>query len=311
MILEWHNGDVNKVGIFDCNLKGRQNPVLNYIREKQFTEIEFIVLSHPHKDHYSGLDQLFDYVLDNGIVVKKFAHSLNNIGTEYWTWFELHFDDLQALSRIIAKANNLYENRQLTDFEYLNHNWQLTFDNSIVLECLSPSHDEIHAYQQIVRFDPGKNKRENSRAANLLSTVFKLQVGHQNILLTSDAEPMTFERLELKHSHALQGCEFSICQLPHHGSKRNYYPSFWNTLQNNGSIRHVIVSAGQHHHYHHPDFEVLKRFHDDGFLIHSTNIVNGMQEYLHYLTSKSLILDTDSDLAEEYLENGDRIFEIN
>lgn len=310
IILEWGIGHgSNNFGIIDCHKKGNINPILEFLIQRKIKLIDFVVLSHPHKDHYSGFEEVLKYCLANDITIKRFAHPLNLIGTEYWKWFENDSEDLILLNRIIRLANELYQKKLLLNFDYLIDNWQIKLDAEIILKCLSPSHDEIHRYQTIVDLEPGKNKKEASSAANYLSSVFELQFKDHFILFTSDAEVLTFERFNSKNADLFKANEYYLVQLPHHGSHKNYNEQFWQVIGKKSNI-HAIASAGQHHHYHHPSYEVLERLHKDGFTIHSTSILNGMDEFIKNILMKSLILDGTSTLAQEYIQNGDRHFSI-
>ena len=270
IVLEWEYLGKKKVGIIDCKSKGGRNPVLEHI--KGYTQIEFIILSHPHSDHYSGFEELLEYADKESIVINFFAHTIRNIDKQYWEWFEVGNDESKKLARIIKKANLLHEKGLLIDFEYPVANWQIDLTDSICLKSLSPSHEEIRHYQEYVKLDSRIHKKEASRAANYLSTVFKLKIGNEHILLTADAENLTFERIQ-NRGH-LNGIVFKVCQLPHHGSKNNYYEPFWENIETVPKGKEAIISAGEHEKYHHPDYEVVMRFHDDGYSIRSTNIVN-------------------------------------
>lgn len=304
IILEWEYQGKKKVGIIDCKSKGARNPVLEHI--KDYKEIEFIILSHPHLDHYSGMEELLEYIAEKSIEINQFAHTIKEIGMQYWEWFEVGNDDSEKLARIIKLANLLYEKGLLKQFEYPIVNWQVDLADNIYLKSLSPSHDEIKYYQESVQLDSRIHKKDASRAANYLSTVFKLKIGNEYMLLTADAENLTFERIE-KRGH-LKGIEFKVCQLPHHGSQKNYYEPFWQNIETAPKDKKAIISAGEHEKYHHPDYEVVKRFHDDGYDVQATNIVNGMAEYLKEILRKTLILDSGSDLVEEYIVSGDKEF---
>ena len=72
IIIEWDD----KIGIIDCNIYKDSNPVLEYISQKDIEEIEFIILSHFHFDHFSGFPKLFDYCRDNKIKIKYFFHTI-------------------------------------------------------------------------------------------------------------------------------------------------------------------------------------------------------------------------------------------
>ena len=77
IILEWINDDgKRKIAIIDCNLvPGNKNPVLDYIQNIKIPEIEFLILSHPHLDHYAGFWDILEYCEQNKIPVNWFLHT--------------------------------------------------------------------------------------------------------------------------------------------------------------------------------------------------------------------------------------------
>ena len=42
IILEWEKNEEKKIGIIDCNRKGKRNPVLEHIVSGEYREIEFL-----------------------------------------------------------------------------------------------------------------------------------------------------------------------------------------------------------------------------------------------------------------------------
>ncbi len=75
IIIEWQNDDEeDKIGIIDSN-QHNGNPVLDYIKQRKTKEIEFIVLSHPHSDHFSGLLEILEYCKENLIEINNFIHT--------------------------------------------------------------------------------------------------------------------------------------------------------------------------------------------------------------------------------------------
>ncbi len=60
IILEWESSEegTKKIAIIDCNLNKNENPVLQHLIELNLHEIEFVILSHPHEDHFSGFHEL-------------------------------------------------------------------------------------------------------------------------------------------------------------------------------------------------------------------------------------------------------------
>lgn len=75
ILLEWNQDDEDKIAIIDCNRYLNNNPVLDYIKLKEYREINFMILSHPHLDHFSGFVELLNYCKNNNIKIRRFLHT--------------------------------------------------------------------------------------------------------------------------------------------------------------------------------------------------------------------------------------------
>lgn len=312
ILVEWSKENNNKIGIIDCCEKGKKNPVLLHLDNYKYEEIEFIILSHPHKDHYSGLLKLLEFIEKRKIIVHRFSQTITHAGTAYWKYFEISSYDSRLLKKIINKTKVLKEQGLIKKNDLLIDGKIIEIEDNIELECLAPCIDDIEMYQKIVKLDADKNMKEASQAANLLSTVIKLKIDDNFILFTSDAESSALLGIINNYSAKFKGAKFHICQLPHHGSEKNINESFWQIVETIDK-RHAIISAGQNKKYNHPSYSVIRKFYDNGFQIHCTNIVNGMTEFteeLRALKKASIILDGCSELAEEYIKSNDRVFKL-
>lgn len=305
LLIEWVDKEKEKVGIIDCKKKGRQNPVLDHLINKKYTEIEFIILSHPHSDHFSGFEELLAYAEKENIIIHRFGHTIREIGEEYFEWFEAGNTEKRQLARIIKQANALNDKGVLKKFVLPTEDWHLEITNEIVLHSFSPSHDEIKKFQNAVKLNSKANKKAASKAANYLSTVFHLRVGDTHLLLTSDAERETFDRLHSENR--MNDKPIKLGQAPHHGSSNNYSANFWNNLETHKD-KLAIFSAGVNDQCHHPHLEVIQSFRKNGYGIRATNIVNGMEVYAKQIRKKTLVLDTISDISEDHLIGGDKSF---
>ncbi|KAB1232612.1 ComEC/Rec2 family competence protein [Chryseobacterium viscerum] len=315
ILLEWEHLGVRKVGIIDCNKKGKINPVVEHLKTLDYLkEIEFIILSHPHSDHFSGMIELLDYIKSENITVKKFAHTLFILGKDFYSylkWVEIDTAALADLCQIIEKVSELRESKHIKKMEFVQERWREDLSDNLYLKCLSPSQDEAERYMKIVNGEPEKNKKAASSGANYLSTLFCLVRNDNYFLLTSDAEPTTFERLleERTHDELLSKSLF-LGQMPHHGSSKNYHKPFWEHITKTDE-RHAIASAGDNAKCKHPHLNVLKSFHSEGYQIHCTNLYHGSKEFLDYLVELSKLssqLDTFSTLIDSYTA-GDKVFQ--
>ncbi len=79
IILEWEANNTRKIGIIDCNLFHNQNPVLEYVIKKKYKTIEFLLLSHPHLDHFSGFLELIKYCKTHSIKIIYFLHTCSQV----------------------------------------------------------------------------------------------------------------------------------------------------------------------------------------------------------------------------------------
>lgn len=306
ILIEWTVDGQSKVGIIDCKRNQKSNPTIDHIIAKGYKEIEFIILSHPHSDHYSGFLELLDFIEENGIIVHRFGNTLKEIGSGYWEWFEVLSDDTRLLAEIVRKADRLSSEAGLIKKHfYVFEDWNIPLSPTIEIRSISPSHDEIRLYQKLVKYDAIENKKQASKAANYLSSVFYIKKDGHNILLTSDAEKETFARIY--NEKRFDGIPFTLCQAPHHGSYNNYHELFWDNLTTQAN-KNAVFSSGLNEQYKHPHLITIKSFEKNGYSIHPTNIVYGMQEYVDELNKKAMILDTISDINDEPFVAGDKTF---
>lgn len=310
IILEWEEKGINKIGIIDCNKKGYSNPTLQHLKIGKYAEVEFIILSHPHRDHFSGLRELFDHILKNKIIIRRLGHTLHFTNEAYWKYLDIDSKASRQLSKVVEKMRDLWTSGLLVKRDVLSDEKKpIQLGEHIHLHCLGPCHEDVSKYQDIVEFEPDKNILAASEAANHLSTTFILDVGDVSILLTADAENLSFDNL-IKYVHAeIDKRTFHLCQVAHHGSLNNLHEDFWKLVPT-ADEKHAIISAGENKKYSHPSYQVVEAFANSGYSVHCTNIVNGMSEYTETLRSASLVLDGVSELAEEYLESNDRVFLI-
>lgn len=307
IIFEWEDDAKKRIGIIDCKKKGKSNPILAHLKAADpIEQIDFIVLSHPHEDHYSGLYAVLKHCKDRKIKIKKFCYTIQDIEIEYWNYFSPNITGSKELLKIFDIAHELYD-LKLLEFVPLSFGYRIDLTNEIYLKCISPSREENSTYLDILKFQPEKNRLLRSRAANHLSTLFKLKVGDKYILFTSDVEKQTFLRIQDRNWDLLDKKEVHLSQVPHHGSENNHEESFWSKLQKVKNCT-ALISAGEHKPYDHPHYNVISSFKNLGYDIQSTNIVNGMEKFVQEIKLKSLKLDTGSMIAEEYYNEGDKEF---
>ena len=233
------------LGIIDCKCdKTGQNALIGYLNYLQFCgikyEIKFIIISHPHLDHFSGIAELLEKVRQENLTLNELGHTLN-----------FHNDypkSEQSLNTCIGKIRSQIgelakKRKEAFSESTINHGTHLFFTDEIDLYCFAPEGRETSRYLDISRFCYDRGRKPPSRAANLLSTLLAITYKDQFVLLTSDAEKKIFERVLNHLKKRLNGYRLYGAQIPHHGSERNYHKGFWEAISDGTGQQIAIISA--------------------------------------------------------------------
>lgn len=271
IILEWEIAGEKRTGIIDCNIIDGNNPVLEHLIINKTSSIDFIILSHFHYDHFSGMADIFEYCVKNKIKVNTFYHSLTPFLSEIYN----RIFTSQKLQKGIERFFSAYE--IFDDFvkdkpPVSNYTKDLDLTNDIILSFLAP---EGNVYEIMARQLSRKvNKITSSYAdINRLSTIIKISNNTQAILLTSDAIKKSFIPLRQSITH-----EIILTQAPHHGSWSNIDEKFWNSIVKTNNCP-IIFSVGNEPKDKLPNKETVAYFDSNGFDVYSTNSVFGINEY--------------------------------
>lgn len=85
IILEWDGGLHGEIGIIDCKKTPTGNPIIEHLERIKPERIAFVLLSHPHFDHFSGMADLLTYCNTEGIKIQHFMHTMN-LDPRYLHW---------------------------------------------------------------------------------------------------------------------------------------------------------------------------------------------------------------------------------
>lgn len=314
ILLEWQKKDApfTHLGIIDCKKHDSGNPVLEHIIESGTREIEFIILSHPHFDHYSGMLDVLNHCESKNIRIHFFGFSLGD-SQLYFKLFNKSEEAAKLLTSILKKVQALKKTGRIDRLRRIAERWDYPLNEDFSIRCLAPAGEEEFLFVEKVKiFNEKSNEYSSSQAANLLSTIFLIESKSKDsgVILTSDSCFETFERIREKNMGDFKKFKLLLCQIPHHGAIENHQMEFWSKLDYEINCP-AIVSAGQHKRYSHPSKEVVRDFHDHSFKIHSTNFVNGMQDFFSEKADNvSLKLGMASEVFENLEMEGDQVFQL-
>ncbi len=308
ILIEWKDEHgAEHVGIIDCNLvEKKRNPVLEHIKKKGYTEIDFLVLSHPHSDHFSGFLSLIEYCEANGIGLGTFYHSCHQV-PEYLKAACESTTSEKEIYDLLAKIMELFRNGKM-DKQKLYYNKHATIDlpNSIKIKCLSPSEWELDKYISGTKYWYNDEEGDSNPKANLLSSMFKIYCEDEDwyILLTADADKHSFYRLDKKHPSEFLG-KLVLAQCPHHGSEFNCSKAFWEKKSNSDGC-FVVFSVGKNKHGH-PNQKTRDVFINNGYQLRYTTDLAKLLTQSKEAKMASGLLNPFSSLV---IENKDVVFKI-
>lgn len=313
IIIEWEIKEEKFIGIIDCNIYNDKNPVLEYLQQNQIFQIEFILLSHLHYDHFSGMADVFEHCIKNKIRTKYFFHTnasfLGEIYNRIFTSQKLQKGVLSFVKKFESYDKFIDEIIQVNC-----HLKEFNLTDNIKMKFLAPKGRiyEIMSKQLARKI----NKITTSNLdINKIATITCIQNDKESILLTSDAALASFHKISDRIDR-----ELVTVQVPHHGSFKNIYPKFWYSIRKQKQCPSVL-SVGNEPKDKLPDIKSVEFFHINDFDVQSTNCVYGINDFFKVKTTqispKSICLDNfsrlrksdNNDINDKF--NGDKIFNFN
>ncbi|AEA43762.1 ComEC/Rec2 family competence protein [Fluviicola taffensis] len=308
IILKWIKDDEEKLGIIDCKISNKENSILNYVKENKIKRIEFLILSHPHLDHFSGFISLLEYCIGNNVQIGYFLHTANNMPVFWKTAVEgvIATSQIAILLKLIKTSKDkLGMKSHPVQGETIYGKFDLNDD--FCIEFLNPTSEELDLYARNQISEPIEEEQGNRPSANWLSTVIKIYNKKCDwyALLTSDANKDVLFYNGVENRKEYKG-ELVLAQCPHHGAKGNFKKSFWQKLNPNKREIPIVISVGRNS-YDHPSKEVISTLQG---LKYKVFLTNNKAVYSKEMKSLSTALDTFSSIVEDEVINGDKIFRI-
>lgn len=318
IILQWINDEgYEELGIIDCNLKpGNENPVLEELQALSSNEIHFVVLSHPHYDHYSGLRQIFEYCENNGIPIKSFLHTAKQV-PEFLKTAVKTMEAKKELEALFKKVRELKAINLIGHFSYIDFDRRdLKLNSKLSIRFLAPSPEEDENYLREAKLF-SEEQFHNNPNANWLSSVLKVYTKDWYVLLTADAERPVLKKLGKKHQEKEFSEALSLGQAPHHGSLNNHYKAFWQHRIGDSKNIPVVFSVGENP-YSHPSEKAISDFQKLGYDIYATNQVGSLKGLNdgenQFIEETEALLDLTSEgipsQNSEFRFQGDQVFEV-
>lgn len=217
-----------------------QNPALEYLHKKNVQRLAFIVLTHPHEDHYLGLDQIIEQYL--GRIDRICYYSGDGI-KEYREYLaRKEFLDppsglrkFAAVLRKIAEAKdrraNIIRIAERTEIirkmKYGKH--------EIEMIALSPSAESVKKYVELLfdaipKEDGDSVKHLSDSHHNLLSSAIWCSIGNLRLVLGSDVERGDDNQTGwdgILNNIDCPDLSSHLVKVSHHGSSKAFHEPAW------------------------------------------------------------------------------------
>ncbi|MEA3495574.1 MAG: MBL fold metallo-hydrolase [Bacteroidota bacterium] len=309
IIIEWNKDDRNKIALIDCNLYQESNPVLKHITDNEYTEIEYVILSHPHYDHFSGFLQLLKHCKENNIHIKYFLHTSSQTPSFLKMATKSATSETELQNLFLFIQNNFEQMNMQVGAIQAEMPSEIPLSNDYSISVLAPSQKELNNYISGADYPFDEENPHNNPKANWLSTILKINTLNGYVLLTSDVDKSSLIRIDIKHPERLQS-KLILAQSPHHGAKTNHNNAFWRK-RNRETQTPIVFSVGTNS-YDHPSEEAVKFFRKNDYKIFSTNKKGALSEMKEEIKEIVLALNMFSikEIVDDNDLQGDKIFDL-
>ncbi|MBO4555181.1 MAG: MBL fold metallo-hydrolase, partial [Elusimicrobiales bacterium] len=168
-------------------------PIEAFLKSKNITHIDHVVLTHPHSDHYMGLKKVFKIATVSNFYDSK-AENLNAKGD----------NNLRALADAQGSVTH-----------YPKIGEQLNWDNSVNIKVLHTCEDVVAT--------------RNNGELNNCSIVLKFTYAGQKVLLVGDLEEPGEKKVLSRFS--AEELKADVLEPGHHGSKTASSQAFLNAVR--------------------------------------------------------------------------------
>lgn len=219
----------NKVCIIDCNKYHGRTPVVDYLKKHNIKNLEFICITHPHADHFLGMLEVINCIHDNSGKINFFADcgfSPKELDLEF-----LEEDKSKYYFELYKMVGKLFKGKLIECKE----NTLLYAENGFEIRALLPD-----ASTTRIELRKKSQNRERNVDLNVFSIVLQITYGNTNVLLLSDSNRKSQEKVR---TNIKNHCSINVFKISHHGSIESYNSELVRKWKNTDQS-FAIISAG-------------------------------------------------------------------
>ena len=165
-------------------------------------EIDLMVLTHPHEDHFTGLIEILKRYRVKNIVAPPVGNSDSDSYTEF----------VKLARAEGATIKNLYQGEKI---EFALQNTKLGNKNKVVFNSLWPTKQWVADSSSTVLTESVLAVKTSYNDLNDFSQILKMSYGAFDVLFTGDAESSILEQIK----SLIPQDSIEIIKVPHQGNK--------------------------------------------------------------------------------------------
>jgi beta-lactamase superfamily II metal-dependent hydrolase len=284
IVVEYENDDGRFFGVIDSNTTaGTSCRALTKLKERGAKRLSFLSLTHPHKDHFSGLYDIilafphgidhfyscpFGDLLSNKTRFRQLALKLKALQER--TDSREHRRAAHEFLQLLCWADTGAKSGELSWFECSGDFLSIAppgFSGIEIATILPPNKAKGNYVQQIERQD---RSILGGVEENEISLALQFTFSGVTIVLGGDGTRNNWEsrrRFESNKNISIKG---QVVNLPHHGSKYDCDDGVISQLFSNTGDRFAITSANG---LTHPDLDVIKFLEQNQIRPYCTNLI--------------------------------------
>jgi len=243
-----------------------RSPALNLLKDNKVTTLAFLALTHPHVDHYRGIDKVmtemdvdrlwFPDVMTPEDVAEMLGREIvdtENVGPRQ--------RDRKALRAFLKefRQRNAHKKRTMSESREMYKN--LTGSESeFTIKSLSPSDSARQTFQNALKAlsqnDRGKILVHGSTSdPNHISAVLQIRYGTTSILLAADLLNKGWDILLTSPNSTKPELKSHFVKVPHHGSTTAFSSKLWGEFSPTETVTACVTAYARHKI---PELETLK-----------------------------------------------------
>jgi beta-lactamase superfamily II metal-dependent hydrolase len=259
--------------LVDCNLPhaGQRTEFFQLAKQLQIRRLDLVCLTHPHEDHYSGLDEVIRYFTsdgrsvgtfcDSGVEPKQIAVLMRRRGSVK--------SAVTEFERLYRRIYNLIDAKQIRYF-MANENSSplIEVGDRIQILPVGPRPDVLsQATREVVSL--GNIRKDLNRISVVLALSVRGDTKCFDALLTADTDSdgcnSALARCSAVRSKANPSRGFDMVKVPHHGSADSHLGSEIISHRKEAEDSLAVISAGSFDVL--PDREVMGDFLQGGWTV--------------------------------------------